>query len=75
MSKKCLTPGTWFCFRTGKHTQWASTDNSAEFLFTLPPNVILSKTRAKQLEKALHDAAEQAMAPWFEKRAAQKATP
>ena len=75
MGKKCLTPGTWFCFRAGEHTQWASSSNSAEFLLTLPPSVVLTKARAKLLEKALHDAAEQTMAPWFVKRAAQKANP
>ena len=66
--KKCQTPGVWFMFRTGEHTQWASTSNSAEFLLTIPPPVVLTKARARLLETALHDAAEATMAPWFTKR-------
>ena len=64
--RKCLTPGTWFLFRTGQYTQWASDSNSAELLLTLPPHVVLTKERAGLLNKALHDAAEKAMAPWFQ---------
>ena len=63
--KKFRTPGTWFSFRTGEKTQWASDLNSAEFLLTLPKGVVLSKSRAKLLERALHDAADNVMAPWF----------
>jgi hypothetical protein len=70
---KCRTRGTWFCFRLGSKTQWASSDNSAEFLITLPPTVVMTKYRAKRLEKVLHDAAENLMAPWFETREAKKA--
>ena len=74
--KKCLTPGTWFCFRTAKHTQWASPgSNSAEFLLTLPADIPLTNARAKRLEKALHDAAENVMAPWFEERPDQPKKP
>lgn len=63
--RKCRTPGVWFLFRTGEKTRWASDSNSAEFLLTLPSNVVLTTARAKTLEKALHDAAESTMAPWF----------
>ena len=65
---KCQTPGAWFLFRAGEKTQWSGSPGSVEFLMTIPLDVVVTKQRARLLEKALHDAAEEAMAPWFKAR-------
>ena len=69
MTKKCKTPGIWFCFST--ETQRLinlPTVCKGQFMFSLPGDIILTKARARRLEKALHDTTESVLASLFKKK-------
>ena len=67
--RKCLTPGAdFFCRVTptlGETTVYLQ--------LGIPRGIVISKARAKAIEKAFHDSMEKTMAPWWPKVAARNA--
>jgi hypothetical protein len=65
MKKKCATPGALFHCIVERPNAVGQT--SVHMGVTIPSGIVISRTRARAIEKAFHDALENAMAPWWPK--------
>jgi len=66
--KKCKTPGALFHCYTEKPNAVGQT--SVHMGVTIPKGIVISKTRARAIDKAFHNALENVMAPWWRKAGA-----